>query len=457
MGQTTVLSPTGSATYQYEWTERNNPTVVLSTNQSYSPTNTGYYKVKATNGVGFSTVDSIYVFFRPLPVVSLVFPVSMSRVCPNANPVGLLGNSPLGGTYSGVGVSASQFSPQSAGVGSHLVTYSFTDANNCTNTSIDTILVTPITTVSLSSIPDFCLNNNSYVLTEGVPINGVYSGAGVSNGSVNPAMATVGTHILTYTVLDGYNCQFKDTDTIVIKPLPNASLGNDVAICAGDSITLNATGGVSYIWNTGVASNSIRISPSIQTQYSVVATGSNGCTDSDSVIVSVKPVPQVQLAAFDSVCLQQTPFQLMGGSATPIGGTGVYSGAGVSNNYFNPMVGLGPHTIRYTYTLNGCSAFDESSIRVVNCTGIEELENESQILVFPNPITDKVYIKVHSNVGVGKMMLSDMTGKIYDSKLVDFSVQDHVLEIDMSSYASGIYFVKIQSETSVQTVQVVKR
>jgi len=456
-GQPVVLNPVGSTSYQYEWTERNNPSMVLSTNQSYSPSVSGYYKVKATNGVGFSAVDSIYLFFRPLPIVSLVLPSATSRLCPNANAVALSGNSPVGGTYTGIGVSASQFSPQSAGVGTHLVTYSFTDGNNCTNTSIDTIVVTPISSVSLSLIPDFCLNNNTYTLSEGAPINGLYSGAGVSSGTFNPSVANVGTHVVTYSITDAYNCQFRDTDTIVVKSLPNASLGNDVAICAGDSVTLIATGGVSYLWNNSTTNNTLRVSPSVQTEYSVIATGSNGCTDRDSIVVSVKPVPQVQLAALDSVCLQQTPFLLTGGTATPAGGTGTYSGAGVSNNYFNPMVGLGPHTIRYTYLLNGCSSFDESVIRVFNCTGIEENGDNAVVQVYPNPVTDKVYIKVHSNVGVGKMMLCDITGKIYDSKLVDFSVQDHVLEIDMSSFASGIYFVKIESEKLVSTFKLVKR
>ena len=49
--------------------------------------------------------------------------------------------SPTGGTFSGPGVSGNKFDPASAGVGTHNVTYTFTDANNCTNSVSRNIVV----------------------------------------------------------------------------------------------------------------------------------------------------------------------------------------------------------------------------------------------------------------------------------------------------------------------------
>jgi hypothetical protein len=45
----------------------------------------------------------------------------------------LTGGSPSGGTYSGAGVSAGNFDPTVAGLGVHVITYTYTDGNGCSN------------------------------------------------------------------------------------------------------------------------------------------------------------------------------------------------------------------------------------------------------------------------------------------------------------------------------------
>jgi len=52
-----------------------------------------------------------------------------------------LSASPTGGTFSGTGVSGNSFDPASAGVGSHIVTYTFTDGNGCTVSKSDNIII----------------------------------------------------------------------------------------------------------------------------------------------------------------------------------------------------------------------------------------------------------------------------------------------------------------------------
>jgi hypothetical protein len=48
---------------------------------------------------------------------------------------------PAGGTYSGTGVTGNTFNPATAGVGSHPVSYLYTDANGCSDTATITITV----------------------------------------------------------------------------------------------------------------------------------------------------------------------------------------------------------------------------------------------------------------------------------------------------------------------------
>ncbi|MGI9158953.1 MAG: HYR domain-containing protein, partial [Saprospiraceae bacterium] len=60
-------------------------------------------------------------------------------VCVNAAAFTLTGATPVGGTYSGTGVSGGTFTPATAGVGTHTITYTATNANNCSNTCTFTI------------------------------------------------------------------------------------------------------------------------------------------------------------------------------------------------------------------------------------------------------------------------------------------------------------------------------
>jgi hypothetical protein len=83
-----------------------------------------------------------------------------------------------------------------------------------------------------------------------------------------------------------------DTDNVVVNvyAIPTANAGADQTICAGETISLTATGGSSYLWNTGATSPSISVSPNNTATYSVTVT-QNGCTDTDDVVVTVNPSP----------------------------------------------------------------------------------------------------------------------------------------------------------------------
>ncbi len=53
----------------------------------------------------------------------------------------LTGGSPSGGTYSGDGVSGGMFDPAIAGIGTHTITYTYSDGNNCENSASQDIIV----------------------------------------------------------------------------------------------------------------------------------------------------------------------------------------------------------------------------------------------------------------------------------------------------------------------------
>lgn len=57
------------------------------------------------------------------------------------NPDYTLVSTPSGGTYSGPGVTGNIFSPSTAGVGTHTITYDYTDPNGCSDQAFQTVLV----------------------------------------------------------------------------------------------------------------------------------------------------------------------------------------------------------------------------------------------------------------------------------------------------------------------------
>jgi uncharacterized protein (TIGR02145 family) len=97
------------------------------------------------------TSNAFPVTVNPNPVVS--FPICTDTVTvTNAQPILLRGGMPLGGTYSGTGVSSGQFYPAIAGVGTHPVTYSYTNMYGCSRSAVRIFTV--------QNPPAFACNNN---------------------------------------------------------------------------------------------------------------------------------------------------------------------------------------------------------------------------------------------------------------------------------------------------------
>ncbi len=75
-------------------------------------------------------------------------------------------------------------------------------------------------------------------------------------------------------------------------PRPVANAGPDVSVNYGQSVTLTASGGASYVWSGGITNGVAFVATETKT-YTVTATATNGCTDTDDVIVTVSPSTSV--------------------------------------------------------------------------------------------------------------------------------------------------------------------
>jgi PKD repeat protein len=110
---------------------------------------TATLKVAGVNYCGTGVYSNPLTITRYLPNVTLnAFP-DVSITTP---PFTLTGGSPSGGIYSGPGVSSGIFSPAVAGLGTHTITYTYTDLNLCENSAQNTITVTEITGIAGNNI-----------------------------------------------------------------------------------------------------------------------------------------------------------------------------------------------------------------------------------------------------------------------------------------------------------------
>ena len=110
-----------------------------STNATIAASTAGAYTVTYTDGNGCSATSApTTVTVNALPTASLA---AFSNICVTAGPLTLTGGTPAGGTYSGTGVAGGTFTPATAGIGTHVISYTVTDGNNCSRTVTSNIVV----------------------------------------------------------------------------------------------------------------------------------------------------------------------------------------------------------------------------------------------------------------------------------------------------------------------------
>lgn len=194
------------------------------------------YSYTDANGCSASALSSIFV--NSLPTVDVG---PFADVCINTASFTLSSGTPSGGLYSGTGVNNdSLFSAAVANTGSHVISYTYTDANGCVNHDSSEIQVNALPVVIQSSFAAVCANTGPVALTGGSPSGGHYSGTAVSGTTFFTGIAGAGTHTITYTYTDANSCTNTATTPIQVNPVPQPNLGPDTTVCAETNVLLTA-------------------------------------------------------------------------------------------------------------------------------------------------------------------------------------------------------------------------
>ena len=441
----------------YQWLN-NGSNIPGANTADFTATSAGSYAVIVQNSNGCSassTANSVTV--NPLPTAT-TSPTGTTTFC-QGNSVTINTNTGSGLSYqwqnNGVSISGANSSSYLANsTGSYAVV--ITDNNGCSQSSSSTAVTVnqlPDNTITLSGSPTFCAGDSAILnapIGTGLTYQWQNNGTDIS-GATSPSYVSTTNGSFSVIILDNNGCSATSSSTLItVNPLPISSVtaGGSTTFCQGDSINLiaNTGAGLSYQWqNSGIniaGATSSSYNANASGNYSVIVTNSTNCSaSSNNTSITVNPLPNVTLNAFNQVCDTFGLVTLFGGN--PVGGN--YSGSSVNSNSFNTNIGVGVYPITYTYTdVNGCSSSSTESITVIQCGGLSLSEiMDSYFNIYPNPTLNSFNVDFTSNLLDKEYTLLDISGR----EILKGNLYSIPLTINIEFLQNGTYYFKIKNSS----------
>ncbi|MFD2562830.1 T9SS type A sorting domain-containing protein [Aquimarina rubra] len=203
------------------------------------------------------------------------------------------------------------------------------------------------------SFGDFNINFGDCIAQEQGQIQYLWStGETTQSITVSPEVDTT----YTVTVTSCTDCVGEDEVTVVVNSV-TADAGDDQTIATGETATLTATGGDTYLWSSGETTATIDVSPAETTTYTVTVS-SNGCEDIDDVTVFVEGCAVTADAGEDQeICLGEEVVLTVIGEGDVLWSTGETTAS--------ITVSPGDTTTYSVIVTNGaCEAMDEVIVEV---------------------------------------------------------------------------------------------
>ena len=206
-------------------------------------------RYEITNADGCVDVDEIVITVIPVPDATIL---TEGIVC-SSEPVITLAARDPGGVWSGPGVTGNTFSPALPGAGNHVISYSITDANGCSD--YDEAILTVATPDATITPPDTLCEDSQTITLVAQDLGGIWSGSGVVGNTFNPSLAGIGNHLIKYKIINP-DCKDADSTIVTVMPNPVITIAHvPTQFLHGPSKTLNAAP-IGGIWSgAGVTGN----------------------------------------------------------------------------------------------------------------------------------------------------------------------------------------------------------
>ena len=341
----------------------------------------GNYSVTVTDAAGCIAVQNYFVSSPDTLQFSSVLSTD-----PTCN--GLCNGSatvlPFGGTlpynYTWSGNSSTTFTSDSICAGSETIT--ITDANNCSvDQNINLSQPDSINAFGIvTNTPCSSLSNGAIDLqvSGGVPAYAYLWNGNASDTTQDLNSLPIGNYSVLIT--DANNCIDSLSFSVFASDTVLANAGLDSVLCDIDSLALDGTnsfsnsGGLEFAWtiiNTPdtIGLDSIEIIDPVPgtLTYLLTVTNSNGCSDRDTIELTINPLPNVDAGPDTSVISGQS-IQIGGNPTGPASASYLWSPSLALNDSLiaNPVSST---TITTTYVVmvvdqNGCTASDTMNLRI---------------------------------------------------------------------------------------------
>jgi len=341
-GDTAHLVATGGVAYQWSTGQYDDQIDVTSTSTM---------TVTATGANGCTATAQKLVTVNPLPVAVVTETVDICR----GMQAQLIADAPSGCSFEwSTGSHQSRISVTEAGEYSVTVT----NANLCSQVYHSYVVVHELPQISIIGTSEICQGQSTALTVSG---DGIAQYAW-SNGDHNPSTTVNAAGQYYVTVTNTYGCVSSASRGVVVHDLPEPQINGNLTVCKGKSTTLSATGGVTYLWNTGNTGSNIAVAPAASQSYSVTVSNAYGCMSSASATVTVNPLPVITFSGNTTICA---------GTSTNITATG-------ANTYAWSTGGQSS-----TVTLNSAGTYTVTATDAQNCSN-----------------TSTVTIKVNANPNV---------------------------------------------------------
>lgn len=322
-------------------------------------------------------------------------------------------------------------------------------AINCPLIKTLSITVVNPVTPTLNTISPFCSNASPFNIianpSGGTFVNITSASIGTLSGILNPSLASIGVNTFSYANGIG-TCVATSSGTFMVNAAPSITISGNIILCKGQSATLLASGADSYTWSNFSTTPFTSIPAVLTSTYSVQGTNLiTNCSSVKKLTVTVVPQPTLSISGNTLLCLGES-------ASLTVNGASNYNW---SNGNSNPLLIVSPNTttsylVQGTTSLGSCTSTETVMVYVSSCTGFsEEVSSSDFVTIFPNPTNGEINLGINET---SKWLLTNTTGEIILEGLFENGKQ----KIDLSSYANGIYILKVSSMSQTNITKIIK-
>jgi gliding motility-associated-like protein len=348
------VSLTASGALSYSWSPGASLSTTTGSVVTASPANTATYTVMGTSGTCVGTQTAVVTIITP-PTIT-ISPASPS-ICVNGSSTLTAGGAISYTWFPASGLSSTTGSVVTA-TPSNTTTYTAIGSNGtCSGAQTVVVTIMPVSTPTITSgsSTTFC-KGGSVILTSSTATSYTWS-----TGANTQSITTDTSGSYSVTVSNSMGCSVTSANTsVTVNPLPPITINpSSAAICTNTSVSLTASGALTYSWLPVAGLNAttgseVTANPANTSTYTV--SGSNGtCTGTQTVVITVSTAPNISIVPSSNTICPNGSANLTANGATsytwsPATGLSATTGSVVTVNPVNTT----------TYVVNGsngtCSA-----------------------------------------------------------------------------------------------------